>query len=101
MIMTKKVRLNELIIKDNPSIIKSLNDELKALNLLKGRRWCLHCEEWFNVKDIMVQFRLYERPKGKIAERYLSCPNGDCDGSPFDWFTEKEEREYRKVNKIT
>lgn len=86
--ITEKMSIKEAIEK-YPRIEKEVLEQLNVFDLRQGKRWCLHCEDSFMVKDIKIQLHLRERPKNVISDIWLSCPNGDCTGSPIDWYVER------------
>lgn len=91
--MSEKMSIKEAI-KKYPEIEKEVLEQLNFFDLRQGKRWCLHCESVIEVKNIKIEIELYERPKNKISFVWLSCPNGNCNGSPVDWFEEKEGVRY-------
>jgi len=51
---------------------------------LTDRRFCIHCEQWFTVKDYRVQLE-YGFSGKKV--KYIVCPNApECDGTLLDWW---------------
>lgn len=95
MFQSKKMSIDEGC-KLYPAGSEEIKDEMKAWGFDEEKElFCLHCEDIIKTKDIKVIFDMYERPYGKVAEYYLVCPNGECDGSPIDWST-KEENEHNK-----
>jgi hypothetical protein len=93
--MTEKMSIKEAVEKFLDQEAKII-EQLNCFDLRQGKRWCLHCEKYFEVKDIKVQIEMYDRPKNKVYAVWLACPNGKCNGSPIDWLQEKEGLKYEK-----
>ena len=68
------IELNE----DEKKLFLEFNYPFEPLVKMIERRFCLHCGEWFTVKDFKVE------QKDKF--NYIVCPNApDCDGTVIDW----------------